>query len=188
MIVRSITDDVLWQPFGYDKVPKRGAIWNKITPKKVELENYLTRELAMMATLDIMHGIKASSLSKKQKAKLSVDILQQLLATTKSMFNEDDFIKDMHSTQDSLDKLKKSENINKTLIFRAKEKLSKDALGRYVVGIDTLMSDDSQRSYILDAGFTSDMIDKAEFADEFDVSVETEDRKKLAKILTGIAF
>lgn len=55
--MKPLLNDEIWQNYGYKKRPRKGNIWNRVFPKKFELENLITKEVLTMGLIDVLTGI-----------------------------------------------------------------------------------------------------------------------------------
>lgn len=133
-----LLNDGIWQNYGYKKRPKKGNIWNKISPKQFELENLITKEILTMGLIDIINGIKKSSKSSDTKLLLSIGVIDQFLYATKHLFNFRSFMENLISTYDAFLKCEKSK-LHVPFILKAKDNLTKKDFAKFLLGTTVLL-------------------------------------------------
>ena len=183
MAMKPLLNDDVWQCYGYKKRPRHGSIWNKIIPKKFELEDFITKEILTMGFIDVLNGIKKSTETPDTKLLISIGVIDQFLSTTKDMFSSDLFMENLFSTYASYLKSVKSK-LHEPVILKAKNSLDKKYFAKFMVGTIRLLAIERADDYLLNSNYIKNVIDKSSKENKLKISMPEEAWRKYGTLLS----
>lgn len=169
--MQPLLKDDLWQCYGYRKRPKKGAIFNKMFPKKYELENFISKEVLTMSLIDVLNGIKKSKVSSDTKLLISIGVIDQFLSTTQHLFSPDSFMDNLFVSYASYLKSDKS-RLHEPIIVKSKDVLVKKDFAKFMVGTIKLLAMEHADDYLLRSDYFRDVIDKSPKPSEVKLKIE----------------
>jgi len=181
--MKPLLKDEIWQCYGYKKRPRKGNIWNKMFPKKFELENFITKEVLTMGLVDVLNGIKKSTATSDTKLLISIGVLDQFLSTTKHLFSSDSFMENLFSTYASFLKSDKSK-LHEPIILKAKDVLDKKDFAKFMVGTVKLLAIEHADDFLLNSNYIKDAIDNSSIENKLKISLPEEMYKKYRALLS----
>lgn len=188
MVMQLILSDEIWQNFGYKKRPRKGIIWSKLLPEKFELDNYIIKEVLIIGIIDLLNSIKETKLLSDKKLLIAIGMLDQILPTTKHLFNENIFLKNIIDTYKICSKHEKSK-IHEPFILKAKEELSKKAFTKFMVGITALLGTPPfYAGLLLDENYIKNEIESFNLENKLKVGLSEEKVEEYTKLLMENIF
>lgn len=158
--VHPLLQNDLWQLYGYEKRPKKGALFNKLFPKKYELENFILKEVLTMSLIDVLNGIKKSEVSLDTRLLISIGVIDQLLSAAQQLYSPDSFMDNLFVTYASFLKCDKSK-LYEPSIIKAKNALDMKNFAKFMVGTIQLLAAGHTNDYLLKSDYFKDKINKS---------------------------
>jgi len=169
--------DEIWQCYGYKKRPQRGSIWYEIFPNKYKLDRFLEKELLTIGLIDVLNGIKKSTISPDAKLLLSAGVTDKFLLSTRHIISPDSFLKNLFFTYDSVAKNNESK-IHELFILKANNTLGKKDSAKFLVGTIQLFATKHDDYILLDNDHIKSTIEKYFQENGYDLSISNEKREK----------
>ncbi|QQG43974.1 MAG: hypothetical protein HYW86_03875 [Candidatus Roizmanbacteria bacterium] len=181
--MKPLLNDNVWQCYGYNKRPIKGNIWNKLFPKKFELDNFITREILTMGLIDILNGIKKSNQTFDTKLLISIGLIDQYLSTTKHLFSEDLFMENLFSSYYAFKICDKSK-LHEPFILKAKDVLNKKNFAKFMVGTIRLLAIEHAADYLLNSNNIKDFVDNSLVENILKISMPEEKWREYGKLIS----
>ncbi len=172
LAMKPLLSDEVWQCYGYKKRPKHGNIWNRISPKIFELENFIQKELIVMGLIDVFNGVKKSTENSDTKLLISIGIVDQFLSLPNNKSHEL-FMENLFSTYDTYLKSEKSK-IHEPIILKAKDVLGKKDFAKFMVGTIRLVAIHNTGDFLLKSDYIKDVIEKSSTEGKLDIYIPNE--------------
>lgn len=182
--MQPILKDEIWQNYGYKKRPRKGNIWNRLFPKKFELENLITRELLTMGLVDTLKGIKKSNISSENKLLLSIGVIDRTLPAIRHLFDTHVFIENLISTYHSCSSCEKSK-VHEPFILKAKDILRKKDFAKYMVGTIALLSTPPfVEDLLINSEYIKNLIENTSIENQLKIELSEDIFQEYGKILS----
>lgn len=181
--MRPLLNDEIWQCYGYQRRPRHGKIWDRISPKIFELENYITKEVLTMGFIDVLRGIKESTVAADTKLLISIGVLDRFLSVSQHLFSPDSFMENLASTYDSFLKCNKS-NLHEPIILKAKDILDKKDFVKFMVGTIKLLGTQHVDGYFLNYDYIKNTIRNSSAESDLRVSMSKDAWRKYGALLS----
>lgn len=181
--MKPLLRDDIWQCYGYNKRPVKGDIWNKMFPKKFELDNFITREILTMGLIDVISGIKKSKEATETKLLISIGVIDQFLTTTKHLFPTDLFMENLFSAYASFLKSDKS-TLHEQFIIKAKGVLGKKDFAKFMVGTIRLLAVEQANNYLLNSDSIANTVNNSAKENKLKISMPEELWRKYGALLS----
>ena len=182
--MQPILKDEIWQNYGYKKRPRKGNIWNRLFPKKFELENLITRELLTMGLIDTLNGIKKSSISSENKLLISIGVIDRTLPAISHLFDTHVFMENLVSTYNSCFSCEKSK-VHEPFILKAKDVLQKKDFAKYMVGTIALLGTPPfAEDILINSEYIKNLIENATIENQLKMGLSEDIFQEYTKILS----
>lgn len=181
--MKPLLNDEIWQCYGYKKRPVKGNMWNKLFPKKFELENLITKEILTMGLIDVLNGIKKSDKTLETKLLISIGIIDQFLSTTKHLFSSNLFMENLFSTYTSFLRSDKSK-LHEPFILKAKDALEKKNFAKFMIGTIKLLAIEQHDDFILNSNYIKNAVDNSAVENELKISMSKEKWREYGALLS----
>jgi hypothetical protein len=179
-----LLNDEIWRNYGYKKRPRKGNIWNRIFPKKFELENLITKEILTMSLIDILNGIRKAMKSSDIKLLLSIGVIDQFLSATKHLFDPHSFMKNLFSTYTSFSTCEKSQ-LHVPFILKAKKILNEKDFAKFLVGTTALLGTPPYADdFLVKSDYIKESIDNSSTENRLKICMPEEMYKEFGLILS----
>jgi len=177
-----LQNDELWQCYGYKKWPSHGKIWERIFPKRYELENYILKEILTMGLIDVLNGVKKSREAPDIKLRISIGVVDQFLSITRDLFPSDLFMENLFPTYASYLKSEKSK-IHLPVIAKAQAILNKKNYVKFTFGTLRLFAMGTSDDFVVKSDYVRDVIEKSSKGSKLTISMSDEMYKKYVPLI-----
>lgn len=182
--MQPLLEDEIWRSYGYRKRPKKGAIWDKVFPKKFDLENYITKEVLTLGLIDALNGIKKSNKTRELKLLISLGVVDQFILTTKYMFDPASFLDSLFNSYTSFLKYDKSK-LHESIILKAKNILNKKDFVKFMVGTISLLGTSSHEDgFFLKSSYFENVVNKSPAKNKLKIFMSEKIYKKYGALLS----
>ncbi len=187
LATKPLTDNEVWQCFGYKKRPKHGSMWNIFIPKFFELEDFIIKELLTMGFIDILNGIKKTAETIDMKLLISIGVADKFLSATKHMFPINVFMDNLFLAHSSYLKSEKGK-IHEPSILKAKGTLNSKNFARFMVGTIQLIALNNSDDFLLKSDYLKGVIEKSSKEGTLKISMPVELCEKYVSLISKNIF
>ena len=182
--MRPLLTDEIWQNFGYKKCPKKGNIWNRLFPKKFELENFITKEILTMGLIDTLEGIKKSNKPTDIQLLILIGVIDKFLSATRHLFDSPSFMENLFSTYSSFTTCEKSK-LHELFIFKAKDILNKKHFAKFLVGITVLLGTPPYAgNFLIKSDYIKEVVDGSLAGNKLKIDMTEETCKEYGRLIS----